>query len=526
MNSLHDLERNFLVLRALKVNQPLGEFFVISISAKDLLATSFSEPLKYIDANGTLKGSQRPKDEKRLKEIATYIESVEMAFPNSIILAANYTKKGTISTDPEERWRVEKDNCGYKLIIPKEIPLAAIIDGQHRLKAFDYVTKQERFDDLQLLCSVYFDLPNSYQAFLFATINSNQKKVDRSLALEQFGYNVDDEQEKSWTPEKLAVFLTRKFNIDNNSPLHKHIKVTPLNSELLFENDPDSDWKVSTATVVDGICKLISSNPKRDRIIMQQKHFLKGRSREMIEDIKDISPLRLSFIEGRDQTIYNTILNYFKKVEEILWQNLPEKSYIVKTVGIQALFDYLRLILIKESPSTPDTTNFAKYLTPSKRFDFSNKFYQASGIGRSRIKNVLAIAGGIIDIKNIKARDQNIYTEIIEGKKAPSEDTKWIWTDEAENAVLHYIEKADWNISEKTVILYPVEGYDIQDVVQIRSYNDLFRRLEEIAKSAFNTYLTSDDEIAEVEIDNFDPGEIVSNILLDYDEELNKIGWK
>jgi len=526
MSNLHFSRESYLELRALKVNQPLGEFFVISISAKALLDVSFSEPLQYVGSNGELRGSQRPKDPKRLKEIATYIESVEMAFPNSIILAANYTEKGTISKDFDERWRIEKDECGYKLIIPKEMPLAAIIDGQHRLKAFDYVTKQERFNDLQLLCSVYFDLPNSYQAFLFATINSNQKKVDRSLALEQFGYNVDDEQEKAWTPEKFAVFLTRKFNIDNNSPLYKHIKVTPLNSELLFENDPDSDWKVSTATVVDGICKLISSNPKRDRIIMQQKHFLKGRSREMIEDIKDVSPLRFPFIEGRDQTIYNTILNYFKKVEEILWQNLPEKSYIVKTVGIQALFDYLRLILIRESSSTPDTTNFAKYLKPSERLDFSNKFYQASGIGRSRIKNVLAIAGGIIDIKNIKARDQSIYTKIIEGNKATSEDTKWIWTEEAENAVLHYLEKADWNISEKTVVLYPVEGYDIEDVVEVNNYNDLFRKLEELAGSTFRSYLTSDEEIAEVEINNFDPSEIVSNLLIDYDEELSKIGWK
>lgn len=520
------MDNNYLELRALKVNQPLGEFFVISISANDLLEVSFSEPLQYVASDGELRGSQRPKDDKRLKEIATYIESVEMAFPNSIILAANYTEKGTISTDSEERWRVEKDGCGYKIIIPKETPLAAIIDGQHRLKAFDFVTKQERFDDLQLLCSVYFDLPNSYQAFLFATINSNQKKVDRSLALEQFGYNVDDEQEKAWTPEKFAVFLTRKLNIEDNSPLHNHIKVTPLNSELLFENDPKSEWKVSTATVVDGICKLISSNPKRDRIIMQQKHFLKGRSREMIKDIKDVSPLRFLFIEGRDQTIYDTILNYFNEVRKALWQNLSEKSYIVRTVGLQALFDYLRLILMKESSRTPDITKFAKYLTPSKRFDFSDKFYQASGIGRSRMKNVLAIAGGIIDIKSIKARDQNIYREIIEGNKATLEDTKWIWTEEAETAVLHYLEKADWNIENQSVVLYPVEGYDLEEVIEIKNYNDLYRRLEEIAHNVFQNYLTSDHETSDVEVENFNPKDIISNTLIGYKEELSRIGWK
>jgi DNA phosphorothioation-associated DGQHR protein 1 len=236
-------ENVFLEVPALKVKQPMGDFYVITISARELLDISFSEPMKYIDNSGHVQGSQRPKDTKRLKEIAKYIETVEMAFPNSIILAANYTPNGGISKDGGERWKITNENNLHKILIPKRMPLAAVIDGQHRLNAFQYVTKEERFTDLQLVCSVYFDLPNSYQAFLFATINSNQKKVDRSLALEQFGYNVDDESEKAWTPEKFAVFLSRKLNIDKErSPLYQHIKVAPLDAEVLFDNEIISTW--------------------------------------------------------------------------------------------------------------------------------------------------------------------------------------------------------------------------------------------------------------------------------------------
>ncbi|MCZ8217396.1 MAG: DGQHR domain-containing protein, partial [Cyclobacteriaceae bacterium] len=189
------MEENYLELYALKVKQPLGDFYVISISARELLEVSFSEPLRYVDNSGNVKGNQRTKDARRLKEIAKYIDSVEMAFPNSIILSVNYTPQGHITKDTTERWRViEENQTGLcKIIAPKKVKLAAIIDGQHRLNAFEFVQKPERFSDLQLTCSIYFDLPNSYQAFLFATINSNQKRVSRSLALEQFGYNVDDE---------------------------------------------------------------------------------------------------------------------------------------------------------------------------------------------------------------------------------------------------------------------------------------------------------------------------------------------
>ncbi len=518
----------FKELIALKVSQPLGDFYVVSFNAEDLLAVSYSEPMQYIDEFGNVKGSQRPKDEKRLRDIAKYIESVEMAFPNSIILAANYTEKGSISKDESERWQIIEDkNCGiYKIRIPQKVKLAAIIDGQHRLNAFEYVNIPERFSNLQLVCSVYFDLPNSYQAFLFATINSNQKRVDRSLALEQFGYNVGEEPEKAWTPEKLAVFLSRKLNIDKDlSPFYQHIKVAPLNPENLFINGISKTWVVSTATVVDGITSLISTNPKRDRIEMQQKSFLSGRNREMLEKFtSDNSPLRRYFIESIDQAIYTIIINYFNVINELLWSRVSsDKSYIIKTVGVQATFDVLKIILKINQNTLPENINFKKYINPSVNIDFTDKYFQASGIGRSRIKNIMCLAAGLIERTKLKKNDIPYFEMIIGGKNTDTAKEKWIWEEEAENAVINALDKTDWNYGNRTVSLVLDSDYNKSTV--FKDYDSFFYKLVEIAEMGFVTSLPSDNEFAEEQREKFDAEDLVSSYLLEYEENLKKLGW-
>src|SRR5437773_12282898 len=98
---------------------------------------------------------------------------------------------------------------------------------------------------MELLCAVYMDLPHAYQAYLFATININQRKVDKSLAYEQFGYNLDEEPAKGWSPDKLSVYLTRKLNLDPRSPLRGHIKIAPIDAAELLPQRPG--WQISTA---------------------------------------------------------------------------------------------------------------------------------------------------------------------------------------------------------------------------------------------------------------------------------------
>lgn len=186
-----------LRLPALKVSQPLGEFFVVALDAATLQQVTFLDPTRIEEVDTklfwySLLGAQRQASPRRAKQIGKYIDTVEAAFPNSIILAANYIDYGELQEDESKRWRVESANDSFfELVIPTNAKMASVVDGQHRLLGFEYCSPERKA--MNLLCAVYMDLPHSYQAYLFATININQRKVDKSLAYDQFGYNLDDE---------------------------------------------------------------------------------------------------------------------------------------------------------------------------------------------------------------------------------------------------------------------------------------------------------------------------------------------
>jgi DNA phosphorothioation-associated DGQHR protein 1 len=404
---------------ALKVTQPLGVFYAAKLSADLLLEITYSDPLRVTaeaqsESSYGLRGSQRVLNPERLKAIARFIETAEAAFPNSIILAANYNKEGELEEKESLRWHIDfnnGDDCP-RLVIPSPARLASIIDGQHRLQGFEKVDLDRR--SMELLCAVYLDLPYPYQAYVFATINFNQKKVDRSLAYELFGVDVEDEPPESWTPEKTAVFLCRKLNIDESSSFYHHIIVAAQNEEILFRNKPrDVDWVVSTATVVDGILRLISTNPKRDRDLMH-KEQIGSRSREVLKTVKDNSPFRKLYLENNDKAVYTAVKNYFTAVNEIFWSHANEGSFIKRTVGIQALFDVLRSLMKDFEQVKKISVDFFKsYLIRASEINFSDPFIsQASGLGRSRIRKAIELALGLISESDLQG-DLEDYRRLI-----------------------------------------------------------------------------------------------------------------
>ena len=67
--------------------------------------------------------------------------------------------------------------------LPAELPPIEVIDGQHRLAAFQDVKKDGRFE-LPVVAFVGLDL--SWQAYLFYTVNIKPKKINASLAFDLY----------------------------------------------------------------------------------------------------------------------------------------------------------------------------------------------------------------------------------------------------------------------------------------------------------------------------------------------------
>lgn len=395
-------EKCNIIRPAIRVEQPLGTFYAFSLRADILNQITYSLPaeirgrldLEQADSKGgySIFGSQRVEKKTRLQEIASFIQTTDATFPNAIILAANYSKEGLYVEEASQQWRVEDRGEGFwSLSIPQgAFSQASIIDGQHRLHAFEHLPDDAPQREMELLCVVFLELPTPFHAYVFATINFNQKKVDRGLAYELFGFDVDERPVSLWSPETLAVYLTRLLNTDAASPFYESIFSTADTKELLAtKKDARGSVSVSIATVVDGILRLISKNPQEDRNTIRKADNT-NLGRKALVSYADL-PLRALYLEGNDKGIYEIVFNFFHAVSNTIWQHTGEGSYLRKTVGVQALFDVLRILTVKRPISAESFSieSLSKLLEKSAGMDSNGDKYQASGIGRSEIRREL-----------------------------------------------------------------------------------------------------------------------------------------
>lgn len=396
--------------KVIEVNQPLGTFYVFKISAFDLRQLVDTEPYFLTLENNEFQndGIQRRFNEDRGKEIAKFLRSTESALPNSIIIAGN-----TKNFSEENQWKIVKEtvnNCTDDyLLIPELIINGAVIDGQHRLFSFKHLSNDEQ-KNYELLCTLYLDLPNPYQAYIFATINMNQRKVDKSLAYELYGYDLNDEDSNKWSPEKLAVFLTRKLNTNEQSIFKGHILLAANSDEILgkLSESNSIDWSISTAALVEGILSLITNNPKRDRDELQIIYKSK-RTRLVLKEINSSAPLRNYYIENNDLLIYTILINFFKASYDSLYKL---NSILFKTVGIQVQFIVLKKILQKLEDDKDISIDYFSHQVNmffskviDKNIDFNDSFFQLSGIGKTRMKNVLLIGMELMNLYEIKNQE-------------------------------------------------------------------------------------------------------------------------
>lgn len=393
----------FLKIPAIGVKQPIGEFFLCSIPAAALLEVAYSIPATMKREGGLFSGifgNQRIKSKPRAKQIGAYIDENDSTFPNTIILSVNYRQDGQYEEDEALRWHATKGTDGYSyLTIPTASKLASIIDGQHRLEGFKSAIKKDRLN-MELPCAIYINLPRPYQARIFATININQKRVDKSLAYELFGYDLNESNSDKWPPDMLGVYLARALEGQNNSPFKDHIRLALLEEEddseskNVDQSEKDS-WQVSVACLVEGITRLISEKPQFD-----QSSLASGAVENRAKLPHDNSPLRQLYIDGQNKTLLDIVIDYFKAVEHLLWNDRESGSFIVRTVGVLALFDVLLELLKANKLDLNDLQRSTlTALSNAQGIDFSDDYFHASGAGRVRIRNVLKVLLGLLEKK-------------------------------------------------------------------------------------------------------------------------------
>ncbi len=326
---------------ALQVTQGQTTFYLFKLSAKKLLEIAYTSERTQYNKTGIQRGL-RP---DRLKDIGKFLTSTGSnppLLPNAIIVslsAQSHFKDGNI------------------LICNRPAGEAFVIDGQHRLWGFG---NQYSGDfDLDIVVTAFIDLDDSGKAFIFRSINGNQRKINPSLVYDLIPMLRDKEsvQFEDKRCQELVVFLNEK----TESPWRDRIAMVGVGGRI-----------ISQSSFISAIKKL----------------FKKGRL------FASNDP---DFFEARMQE--ELLLQYFitvQKAYSVQWDN--KAFFLCKYVGVSALLSLLDRIIadlrIKNVLISDNTKliigseDFAPYISKLTTFPFSTAEEKKKGftyVGESGI---------------------------------------------------------------------------------------------------------------------------------------------
>ncbi len=119
--------QDVLRLPCLKVEQPLGTFYVTVMSARDAFRLSYSDVRQIASEKRTVEtylGIERTLDPKRVVRLKEYVRTSDASFPSAVVFAVE-------SKDAE----YHEDSNELSLLNQPDI--AKILDGQHRLAGLE-----------------------------------------------------------------------------------------------------------------------------------------------------------------------------------------------------------------------------------------------------------------------------------------------------------------------------------------------------------------------------------------------------
>ena len=376
------MEQNSIIVKALPVHQPIGDFYICVLPAQVVkkLSTRF-ERLEADSSGERFAGIQRPLSSKRLSEISEYIQSYDATFPTSIILAIDSKNVLRIGENGYSfDGRTIERNC-VEIEIKDSPGVARVIDGQHRLMSF-----KEDSPGFDLLTTIFIDVDDEDQAMIFTTINLNQTKVTKSLVYDLF------ELATTRSPQKLCHDIVKSLNSDKSSPFYHRIK-------MLGKNPSSYKGRLTQGTFVKYLLEKVSENPARDRNLQARKEPIPRSANEMDSGLI----FREWYDKGKDELIYNSLYYYFNglyKVYNLEWDGKLIKdgraipNALEKTVGFGALMRLLSDFFVSQNQNINSDASVKLF----KRIeivgiDFSD--FEASGKGELDLYSRLKAAANL-----------------------------------------------------------------------------------------------------------------------------------
>jgi DGQHR domain-containing protein len=295
-------------------------------------------------------------------------------FPTSTLIAVNIFPCDTIKEYEENYYDYEKKDgnqitlCFEKeqtIFLPKGEKIALIVDGQHRIAALKHLYYKvndsltykgklvknivdesffpflrDRIKNFDILCTLLINFDIYEQGEIFASVNFNQKPVNRSLYYDIFGSSPKTERNEL----KLSHDLVSHLNYNEDSVLKGLI-------DMLGERN----GIVSQSAVMENIMKLFGRGKVWNDLYLDYRT-------EVGQDYKLIGQfLRLYF-----RQIKNSFREYWP--QEGVTKSNEYHSVLIKTTGMGA---FIRLINDIYTDINPDHKKTKKELEQNLKEIFS-----------------------------------------------------------------------------------------------------------------------------------------------------------
>jgi DGQHR domain-containing protein len=297
---------NMLKRRALRINQdPEHPLYLFTLTGEELVRVADISRVSR-DEKGKLIGYQRPEVKRHVQNIVEYIDSGNVLFPNSVILALT-------SDVVFKEIRGPKVDQGYATAGTLEVPLpkqgepkpAWIVDGQQRTMALTLSKRR----DFPVPVNAFIADNVDTQRDQFLRINST-KPLPRGL-IDELLPEVSTILPSNLAARKIPSALCDMLNRDPQSPFHGLIRQASTRNSK--QTSP-----VVTDTVV--IQMLHDSFSSASGVLFPFRNIATG-----VTDFNNVRALLLAYWKGVKETFPEA------------WGVRPEKSRLMHGAGIRSM---------------------------------------------------------------------------------------------------------------------------------------------------------------------------------------------